>query len=1189
MRARMIVLFVLLAALSLSAQTFRGTILGTVTDASSAVIAGAKVVVKNVATGLTRETETSADGSYALPELPIGTYTVTVTQTGFQTFITKEVTIDVGTERRIDAALKPGQISTTVEVSGEELPLIETTTNTLGGVLTQNDVKDLPINGRDYTKLIFLNPGVAGSPDQITDSPGSFGEFSMNGARGRSNNYLLDGTDMNDGYRNDPAINQGGVFATPSAILPIDAVSDMRVLSNFEPEYGRNAGAVVNIVTKSGTNGVHGDFFEYFRNDGLDARNYFDPSGFPKAPFHNNQFGGSVGGPIVKNKTFFFLDYEGQRETVGVVSLDCVPTPAQISGAESAIATAGGTVSPVGAALVNFYPHNANSYIPGVTSNDAGCFDANSNFAPDYVANAPSLNNLSSVIAKIDHSFNAKNNVSGRYFFGDSTQQFPLALNATGGQLPGFDTVTPTRVQLVSISYVSVLSPTRVNEFRYGWNRFAEGFFPQDQSFNPSSIGLCNVPVTSSSCNSSGLPIIILAPNATGGAGFFSQLGATSGDPRQRVDTNNQLIDSLAWKMSRHDIKFGGEYHRTSVEQQFDKYSRGRIRFEPFGAGLSNLGALEDMLQMIPQESSSFGVFDYTGFTRRHTYQNGFGLYFQDAYHVTPHVVLNYGLRWDYYAVVAERNHLFSDFLPSSGTLEQVGGAGGLSSLYNPDKKDFSPRISVVWDVTGKGKTVVRAGYGLFFDAFSQDMMLGHLPYPTFYAPGPAYNNIGPDPVQMANFNPAAADANGVYIPNTPLYGAPGCTVECDIFSFDRNIKTPYMENYNLNIQHQISSKIALQVGYVGSQGHRLFRFFDINQPSQATITASDIANANATPGCTVAGVPVAGPNCILDFTVPRNFPNAFNNYGAVYIFQENSLGSSFYHSLQTSLHLTNYHGFTSVVNYVWSKSLDNSSDGEDFVVNAAQPQNSTQPQLEKGPSNFNIPNRFVWIASYALPKMGGNMSKLRNGWGIDSSATLQSGQPFTLNYNFEDDYSGGGDGFDRPDVVGPAIYDKRNPSNYLQLSSFAMPCSVNVQTPSNPAAPPLSGFASDCIPGTRHYGSLGRNSLIGPTFKQWDLAIYKDTVLTERLTMQLRADFFNVLNHPNFSNPVLPAFIADPAANAIAPPGCVCGFVPNSSGSRELGNGAYQITATGDVGIGNPFLGGGAPRGIQLAAKFTF
>jgi hypothetical protein len=1150
---------------SLIAQTFRGTILGTVTDPQGAVVAGAKVTVRNVDTGLERTSQTSADGSYAVPELPIGTYTVTISQSGFQTSSVTNIAVEVAAQKRVDVSLSAGQVTTTVEVSGDTLPLVDTTSDTLGGVLTQDTVKDLPINGRDYTKLIYLNPGVAGSPDQITDSPGSFGEFSMNGARGRSNNFLLDGTDMNDGYRNNPAINEAGVFATPATILPIDAVSDMRVLSNFEPEYGRNGGAIVNIVTKSGTNAWHGDLFEYFRNSGLDARNYFDQTSAPKAPFHNNQFGGSLGGPIVKNRTFFFLDYEGQRENVGVVTLACVPTLNQIQTTET---TLGASVSSVGRDLLSFWPHNSANYIPGVISTDAGCF-AGKQFAPDYTAIAPSFNNLSSVIAKIDHSINARNNLSGRYFFGDSTQQFPLALNATGGELPGYDTVTPTRVQVVSLSYVSVLSSTKVNELRYGWNRFAEGFFPQDQNFDPSSIGLCNVPVTFGNCHSSGLPIILLSPTPTGASGFFAQIGATSGDPRRRVDTNNQLLDSFSWKINKHDLKFGAEFRRTSIQQHFDKYSRGRVRFSD----------LEHLLQMMPQQSA-FGTFDYTGDTLRHTSQNGVGFYVQDAFRLTPRITLNYGLRWDYYAVVAEKNNRFSDFIPTSatsGSLVQVG-SGGLSSLYKPDHKDFSPRVSIAWDVTGKGKTVVRSGYGLFFDAFSQDMVLGHLPYPTFYAPGPAYNNIGTNPVQMANINPAAVDANGVYIPNTPLYGVPGCSVECDIFSFDRNIKTPYIENYNLNIQQQFSNNIVLQVGYVGSQGHRLFQFFDINQPSPAAITAADCPSGIAT--CATTGA-------IQDFTVPRNY--GFPGPGAVYIFQQNSTGKSNYHSLQTSLHVTDYHGFMSIVNYVWSKSLDNSSDGEDFIVNAAQPQDSTNPQREYGPSNFNVPNRFVWIAGFELPKMHGGWEKLRNGWGADSTVTLQSGQPFTLNYNFEDDYSGGGDGFDRPDVVGPITYNKHNPANFLQLSSFAMPCTVNV-TQAN-----LSGFASDCVPGTRHYGNLGRNVLSGPTYKQWDLAIYKNTAITEHVSMQLRADFFNILNHPNFANPELPAFIADPASNLALPsnppnglpPGCGCGFHVN--GNREVGNGAYQIVATGDVGVGNPFLGGGGPRGIQLAAKFTF
>src|SRR5216683_3480316 len=612
------------------AQTFRGTILGTVTDTTGAVVPGATITIRNVNTGLLRTTETQADGSYRVPELPIGSYDVTIEKADFQTSVTSGVKVDVAGERRVDSALKPGAVKEQITVSGEELPEIETTSDTLGGTLTQESVRDLPINGRDYTKLIYLNPGVAGSPDQITDSPGSFGEFSMNGARGRSNNFLLDGTDMNDGYRNNPAINEAGVFATPATILPIDAVVEMNVLSNFEPEYGRNGGAIVKIVTKSGTNGLHGSLFEYFRNNALDARNYFDPTSAPKAPFHNNQFGGSLGGPIVKDKTFFFLDYEGQRENVGVVSLACVPTAAHVQQAQANIAAAGGTVSSVGAALLNFWPHNSANYIPGVISTDAGCF-ASTSFAPDYTAIAPSLNNLSSVIAKIDHSFNAKNSITGRYFFGDSTQQFPLALNATGGQLPGFDTVTPTRVQVVSLSYVSVLSATKVNELRYGWNRFAEGFFAQDQSFDPSTIGLCNVPVTFGTCHSSGLPIILVSPTPTGASAFFSQVGATSGDPRQRVDTNNQLLDSFSWKMNKHEFRFGAEFRRTSIQQRFDKYSRGRVRFND----------LESLLQMIPQQSP-LGTFDYTGETLRHTYQNGYGFYVQDAYRLNPRIVLNY-------------------------------------------------------------------------------------------------------------------------------------------------------------------------------------------------------------------------------------------------------------------------------------------------------------------------------------------------------------------------------------------------------------------------------------------------------------------------------------------------------------------------------------------------------------------
>ncbi len=1112
----LLLLFVSLLLASVApAQTFRGTILGTVTDPSGAVVSGATVKVKNVDTGLERATQTTPDGSYSVPELPVGNYDVTVSQSGFETTLNKGIAVNVAAQSRVDVVLKPGQVNEQVEVTGE-LAQVDTTSNDLGGILTSKTIESIPVNGRDYTKLIYLNPGVAGSPDQITDSPGSFGVFSMNGSRGRSNNFLLDGTDMNDGYRNDPAINEAGVFGDPATILPIDAVAELHVLSNYEAEYGRNSGAVVNIVTKSGTNNWHGSLLEYWRSGALGARNYFNPVGQRKNPFLNNQFGGALGGPIVKDKAFFFVDYEGQRETGAQAGLSCVPDQAAISQAMANAAMAG---IPLSQPILNLLARN-----PWPAPNLGGATTTSGCLTPNLATSTRFNNDIDSVISKIDYNPSTNNNISGRYYFGNSTQSFPFAQLA-GGLLPGFNTTTPTRVQLVALSWVKIVNAAQVNEARFGWNRFAEGFFPQDSTFDPASIGL-NTGVSSFDF---GLPLISV--------GSFSKLGASASVPRQRVDSNWQFIDNYSWKIGRHQLKFGYEFRRTTIQIIQDSNFRGKLTF----------GDLTTFLEGFTSSGSQAA-----GYTKRHEYQNSHGLYIQDNFRWTTRLTVNMGLRWDYFGVAGEKDNLFYRLLPANGgTQVQVGGPGGPSKLYNPDWKNFAPRVGVAWDVSGKGTTVVRAGYGVFFDAFSQDMFLGHVPYNCTFCPGPAYTGVGAAPITFFTASKAAITTGSpVYINRSPLGS---------FFGVDPNIRTPYVQNWNFNIQQALGTRTSVEVGYVGSKGTRLFRFRDINQPSQAQITAFDTGPSCV--GFTFPNCPIAGFDS--GSNVPRTaYPNFF------YFNQEESHAFSTYNALQGSVHFNGWHGLSSQANFVWSHSIDNASDLEDFIPNASQPNNSLNPLGERGNSNFDIRRRFSWYYTYQFP---GGTSRLKGGWGIDGTTTLQDGQPFTLNYNFYGDYSGSGEGFDRPDVVGAIQYGS-NPANFLNLANFQVPCTFG-NTTFVPMAPIYGD--SHCLSGSRHFGNLGRNVLVGPSFKEFNFAVFKSTPLTERVNLMLRAEFFNIFNHPNFSNPELPNFFADAGASGI--------------GSNGRGLGSYALTATGDVGIGNPFLGGGGPRGIQFSGKITF
>src|SRR5579864_7260296 len=463
MKKLFLLALVLCCSAMLPGQTFRGGIQGTVLDAQGAVIPGADVTVSSSATGLTRSTKSDPAGDYLFTELPIGSYQVRATKAGFRDQTVVDVKVEVSGTSRVDFKLQLPSAKEVVEVSAGA-PLVDTVVDNTGGTLEAEQFQELPVSGRDFTKLLVMVPGSGGDPSGVADSPGSFGLFSINGNRGRSNNYLIDGTDMNDGYRNLPAINQGGVFGTPATILPMDALQEVSVINSTEAEFARSSGATVNIVTKSGTNSLHGTAYEYFRNNGLDARNFFNSKPAPQNVFHNNQFGFSLGGPFKQDKTFWFVSYEGQREGVGIPTVATVPTQADLN---AAIAANGGVVNPVIANLLARHPW------PSTTSPDGS-----------LVTSDKANNRVDSMIAKIDHRFSENDLLTGRYYFGDSDQSFPLAL-VGGAILPGFNTVTPTRVNIISLSHTHIFNPHLLTEIRFGYNRFHETFGPEDSTFDP--------------------------------------------------------------------------------------------------------------------------------------------------------------------------------------------------------------------------------------------------------------------------------------------------------------------------------------------------------------------------------------------------------------------------------------------------------------------------------------------------------------------------------------------------------------------------------------------------------------------------------------------------------------------------------------------------------------------------------
>ena len=717
----------------------------------------------------------------------------------------------------------------------------------------------------------------------------------------------------------------------------------------------------------------------------------------------------------------------------------------------------------------------------------------------------PFLNNSDNVIAKVDkhlHLFSAGDLFTGRYFYSHGIQSFPLGMLYTGSSAPGYNTTTPTHINIASLSYTSIPRPNLIVEIRGGYNRFLQQFLPEDAGLNPETAFGLDTLSPDYSQHDLGLPTISVSG--------YSPIGSTSSDARGRVDTNYQLFGNVSLVKGRHSFKTGYEWRRTFINSFINSGHRGTLDFN----------SLSDFLSGTIDGGSSAD-----GDGTRYSFQNNSGAYLLDSWRLSNKLTLNYGLRWDYYGVIGAKNNAFSIFNVKTSEVETIGASGGPSLLYPRDLLNFAPRVSMADDVLGNQKLVVRSSVGIYYDGPSQDFFVGNEAYNTSPSQqGPAFNTIG-----------FASPAVATITSGTPIFGDTTNYSPNSLFSVEQNLRTPRYYSYGLNIESQLTPKIAVQIGYVGSEGRHLFRFRDINQ-------------AFNTPG---------SGNCGNGQSVTYG-EQCFPAY--VFINQIETSALSNYNSLQNTLKLQNLHGVTSTLNYTWAHSIDTASDGEDFVPNAAMPDNSWNPHAERASSNFDVRQRVQWYWKYALPN-----TKIRqagwvvNGWALDGMFNFATGQPYTV--SFFGDYNGSGEGLGRFDIVGNphqgvgGVDPATGGVELLNMQAFAAPC-------------PWDSVNQVCT-GAGHPGNEGRNAFHAPNYTNMDFSLNKTSHITEKLAVELRADFFNLFNHPNLGNPLMPGF----------------GVFVNPYPSSQF----VETTATPDVATGNPYLGGGGPRSLQLAAHFNF
>ncbi len=1188
-----IVCLLLALTVPMFSQTTSGRILGSVSDQSGAGVAGAAVVITDVQRETTRAVATDDSGNYVAAQLQPGVYKVRAEAKGFKTVERPNIVVEVAQDVRVDLSLPTGQVSETVVVT-DEVPLVNTTSSTLGGTLSNAEINDLPLNGRNYENLLQLRPGVERYPG------GGFSTTSTNGLRAEDNAYFVEGLFNSEPYSGQAIINGAGIAGDSATILPIDSIQEFNVEELAPAEFGWKPGAVVNVGLKSGTNQIHGTGFAFGRDGVMDARNFFNTVPNAKLARTLEQYGGSVGGPIVKDKVFFFGAYEGQIYDVGnsfggvtSPSMVTMPTPStpnclfgsqtgdcanSIPDAVADLQAGGITISP---ASLNI----AGCALSGgtVTCNGTG-FPTNNNpniNIPNGFSNDVKVYN---VVGKVDFNVNQNHRISGMYFFGNNTgtvEDFPELQSKWRSDIH-------TRAQVVGGSWAWNPNPRWVNELRVGYNRLYQPTLPGDLSTPASGYGLdtgVSGPFTG------GLPRIGF------GGYFFPGLGGFKWPKFQGPDSITQVTDHISRTAGSHALKFGAEVHRNQVTNAAYGNARGSITFlgantpDPSNpANTLNTTTLEDFFSGAPLKASL-----EVGNPTLNLHNWAYGLFFQDDWRVARSFTVNLGVRYEFSSVPTEAHNLLGNFDPNRGLVQVNTGTNRISSLYNPDHKNFSPHFGFAWDATGNGKTVLRGGVGLTYETVNWQSFI-------------AFNNaFGPGSVPTgAIIDGSGGTAGGTIttgnitvFPNFPWDTGPvyGNTTTincfnspCPIMTVDRNLTTPYVWNWTLSLQHAFSPNLTLELAYVGNHGGNLTGIRDINQPPVGSGWDTNSSGTGALDLC-LASAP-AYNNCTVDLngTEESNKPYANKFPYLSNIFNMANVYRSNYNGLQATLNSRNFHGLSMVAGYTYSHSLDNVGANWDFGYGSGLPQNAYNPGAEYANSDFDVRHRFTLSLTYAIPGKKGYAQTLE-GWELNSIITLQSPQHWGV-MDEGTDAAGIGPLPVSPPAQSPIRWNFFGNPNDFKSGPTGIP-QYTVATTGLPSACTSKALALDggspgaataavnlygCYakgnsvlipPALGQFGNMGRNIFPDSGFKNVDFSLAKNWHFGERLHAQFRAEFFNIFNHPNFANPY----------------GGQNGFGFNDPSVGGFGCGC----ATPDVAAANPAVGSGGPRSVQLGLKLIF